>query len=170
MNLLEKIEAALDSATPPVADLLREFEAYVRAGMDQQPTAWVLEFMSPGGDISHCLSWQKSGAGVCNRLEGSEHEMALFTHPNHPIPPVGECEELLLIAHMDGYYKGKQDGQKVPDGMQLPSDTIEKLLDAAFHQLQHDTGEDCPEYVWQRKTLKTEFRKILRYKAARGES
>ena len=31
MNLLEKIEAALDSATPPVADLLRECEAYVRA-------------------------------------------------------------------------------------------------------------------------------------------
>jgi len=59
MNLLEKIEAALDSATPPVADLLRDFEAYVRAA--------------------------------------------------------GECEELLLIAHMDGYYKGK----KVPDGMQL---------------------------------------------------
>jgi len=141
MNLLEKIEAALDCATPPVADLLRECEAYVRAGMDQQPTAWVLEFMSPGGDISHCLSWQKSGAGVCNRLEGSEHEMALFTHPNHPIPPVGECEELLLIAHMDGYYKGKQDGQKVPDGMQLVPDSLVEFIT----QVQGQTPEK-PDY------------------------
>lgn len=44
-----------------------------------------------------------------------------------------ECEELLLIAHMDGYYKGKQDGQKVPEGMQLvpliPVD-ISVLVDA----------------------------------------
>jgi len=73
MNLLEKIEAALDSATPPMSDLLRECAAYVRAA--------------------------------------------------------GECEELLLIAHMDGYYKGKQDGQKVPDGMQLvPINPTEKMI------------------------------------------
>jgi len=43
MNLLEKIEAALDSATPPVADLLRECEAYVRAGMDQPPIIYIAE-------------------------------------------------------------------------------------------------------------------------------
>ena len=43
MNLLEKIEAALDSATPPMSDLLRECEAYVRAGMDQPPVIYIAE-------------------------------------------------------------------------------------------------------------------------------
>jgi len=79
MNLLEKIEAALDSATPPMSDLLREFEAYVRAA--------------------------------------------------------GECEDLLLIAHMDGYYKGKQDGQKVPDGVQLVPDSFVEFVSRIQKQI-----------------------------------
>jgi len=156
MNLLEKIEAALDCATPPMSDLLRECEAYVRAGMDQQPTAWVLEFMSQGGGISQCLSWQKSGAGVCNRLDGSEHETALFTHPNHPIPPVGECEELLLIAHMDGYHRGKQEGKKIPDRMQLvPVELTDEIAD----ELWKTSGTFRTRELWANAL-----------KAARGES
>ena len=43
---------------------------------------------------------------------------------------------------------------------------IEKLLDAAFHQLQHDTGENDPEYRWQRKELKKAFEKIVNSKKA----
>ena len=85
MNLLEKIEASLDCATPPMSDLLRECVAYVRAA--------------------------------------------------------GECEELLLIAHMDGHYKGKQDGQKVPDGMQLVPDSLVEFIT----QVQGQTPEK-PDY------------------------
>jgi hypothetical protein len=42
---------------------------------------------------------------------------------------------------------------------------IEALLDAAFRELQHDTGETDSEYIYQRKVLKTEFRRILRSNA-----
>ena len=34
---------------------------------------------------------------------------------------------------------------------------IETLLDAAFNQLQHDTGPQYVEYQFQRKTLKSDF-------------
>lgn len=39
---------------------------------------------------------------------------------------------------------------------------VEKLLDAAFHELQHDTGESDPEWRYQRKNLKAAFKRILR--------
>ncbi len=39
---------------------------------------------------------------------------------------------------------------------------VNKLLDAAFHELQHDTGETNPEYVYQRNLLKEKFVKILK--------
>ena len=41
---------------------------------------------------------------------------------------------------------------------------IEKLLDAAFHELQHDTGPSDPEYVYQRNLLKKKFTEIMRHK------
>ena len=113
MNLLEKIEAALDCATPPMSDLLREFEAYVRAA--------------------------------------------------------GECEDLLLIAHMDGYYKGKQDGQNVRDSL-VPVKVFRKLLYIQIGGCNCSTktpniefhAEDC------RYRLAVEIESML--KAARGES
>jgi len=102
MNLLEKIEAALDSATPPMSDLLRECESYVRAA--------------------------------------------------------GECEELLLIAHMDGYHKGKEDGQKVPDGMQLvPVDATPAMIKSV-----------CDGYAVSPYLVALFYRKVL--KIARRES
>ena len=39
---------------------------------------------------------------------------------------------------------------------------VEKLLDAAFHELQHDTGPQDPEWVSQRKNLKAAFKRVLR--------
>jgi len=38
---------------------------------------------------------------------------------------------------------------------------VEALLDAAFRQLQHDTGEHDVEYRFQRDMLKKEFKRIL---------
>jgi len=42
---------------------------------------------------------------------------------------------------------------------------VEALLDAAFRQLQHDTGEHDIEYRFQREVLKKEFKRILRSNA-----
>lgn len=39
---------------------------------------------------------------------------------------------------------------------------IESLLEAAFHELQHDTGPSDPEYVYQRKLLKKKFAEIMK--------
>lgn len=38
---------------------------------------------------------------------------------------------------------------------------VDALLDAAFRQLQHDTGPTNPEYIHQQECLKCEFAKIL---------
>jgi len=38
---------------------------------------------------------------------------------------------------------------------------IEKLLDAAFRELQHDTGPSDTEYVYQRNLLKKKFIEIM---------
>jgi hypothetical protein len=39
---------------------------------------------------------------------------------------------------------------------------IDALLDAAFSELQHDTGESNPEWHHQRANLAEKFRKVLR--------
>jgi len=119
MNLLEKIEAALDCATPPMSDLLRECEAYVRAGMDQPPVIYIAE-----DDVGDFMASRTP--------DGDEPWEALY---RHPMPPADECDELLLIAHMDGYYKGKQDGQKVPDGMQLVPDSFVEFVSRIQKQI-----------------------------------
>lgn len=50
----------------------------------QQPVAWMLECPTMTGDTGWKLSWNQSGAGVCNRLAGEDHEKALYTAP--PVP------------------------------------------------------------------------------------
>lgn len=46
-----------------------------------------------------------------------------------------------------------------------PAPGLEELLDAAFRQLQHDTGPQDVEYVHQRRVLRDEFAKILMLRA-----
>jgi len=60
MNLLEKIEAALDCATPPMSDLLRECEAYVRAALAERESKMksILLIVS---DDSFACSFQSMG-------------------------------------------------------------------------------------------------------------
>ena len=50
----------------------------------QQPVAWMLECQTMTGDTGWKLSWNQSGAGVCNRLAGEDHEKALYTAA--PVP------------------------------------------------------------------------------------
>jgi hypothetical protein len=40
-------------------------------------------------------------------------------------------------------------------------EAVQRLLDAAFRELQHDTGPQDPEYVHQRAQLAKEFNRIL---------
>ena len=42
--------------------------------------AWMLECPTMGGDTGWILSWSRSGAGLCNRISGKEHEKPLYTH------------------------------------------------------------------------------------------
>lgn len=44
-----------------------------------EPAAWMLGCQTMGGDVGWKLSWSKSGAGVCHRLNGEEFEQPLYT-------------------------------------------------------------------------------------------
>ena len=44
-----------------------------------EPAAWMLGCQTMGGDVGWKLSWSQSGAGVCHRISGKEHEMPLYT-------------------------------------------------------------------------------------------
>ncbi len=50
--------------------------------MNEEPKAWMLEIQTHGGDTAWILSWTRSGAGLCNRLQGETHEIPLYAHPN----------------------------------------------------------------------------------------
>ena len=66
-------------------------EAELKAAREQEPVAWMLECQQWTGDTAWLLSWSKSGAGQCNRLEGESHQRALYTHPiPAPAPAVPE--------------------------------------------------------------------------------
>jgi hypothetical protein len=43
-----------------------------------KPNAYALGCQSMTGEITWILSWTRSGAGVCNRLEGVEYERPLY--------------------------------------------------------------------------------------------
>jgi hypothetical protein len=56
-------------------DELRKELARLR---EQEPVAWMLECQHWTGDTAWLLSWSKSGAGQCNRLDGESHQRALY--------------------------------------------------------------------------------------------
>ncbi len=48
---------------------------------EKEPVAWMLECPTMTGDTGWILSWSRIGAGLCNRLQGEEHEKPLYTAP-----------------------------------------------------------------------------------------
>ena len=54
--------------------------APAQAEQSLEVVAWNLECQTLGGDTGWILSWSRSGAGLCNRLSGVEHEVALTDH------------------------------------------------------------------------------------------
>ena len=55
-----------------------ELEAQQAVQMPE-PAAWLLGCQTMGGEVGWKLSFSQSGAGVCHRLNGAEHEQALYT-------------------------------------------------------------------------------------------
>lgn len=55
----------------------------------QEPVAWMLECQTMTGGTAWILSWSKSGAGLCTRMVGIEHERALYAAPRANPPPIG---------------------------------------------------------------------------------
>ena len=54
------------------------------------PVAWMLECPTTTGDTDWRLSWSRIGAGLCNRLQGEEHEKPLYTAPPKSQPLTDE--------------------------------------------------------------------------------
>lgn len=66
----------------------------------------------------------------------------------------------LLPAEIEKNRKAAADGPW-KNRRRLKAETVEKLLDAAFGALQHDTGPQDKENVYLRRLLKGQFTAIL---------
>ena len=81
---LEALVAVEQTDTPYLSTVLGAIEACSEALAqkdEQEPVAWMLECPTMTGDTGWILSWSRSGAGLCNRLQGEEHEKPLYTAP-----------------------------------------------------------------------------------------
>lgn len=66
--------------------------------------------------------------------------------------------------------KRREDSRSAPCSAKRFSKKVESLLDAAFSELQHDTGETDPEWVYQRNLLGKKFTRILKQNHQAPES
>ena len=76
---------------------------------EQEPVAWMLECPTMTGDTGWILSWSRIGAGLCNRLQGEEHEKPLYTAPPKRQPLTDECINEIansMPGGLDGFLKG----------------------------------------------------------------
>ena len=76
---------------------------------EPEPAAWMLECPTITGDTDWILSWSRSGAGLCNRLQGEEHEKPLYTAPpkRQPLTDAGINEIAdSMPGGLAGFMKG----------------------------------------------------------------
>ena len=76
---------------------------------EQEPVAWMLECPTMSGDTGWILSWSQSGAGLCDRLRGEEHEKPLYTAPPKS-QPLTEQEINDIAESMPGGLAGFMKG------------------------------------------------------------
>ncbi len=69
---------------------------------EKEPVAWMLECPTMTGDTGWILSWSRIGAGLCNRLQGEEHEKPLYTAPP-PRQPLTDEEVQDKWEHITGH-------------------------------------------------------------------
>ena len=82
---------------------------------EQEPVAWMLECPTMTGDTGWILSWSRTGVGLCNRLQGEEHEKPLYTAPPKRQPLTDEqmrFAELVAAAEREACAKLMDDMAK----------------------------------------------------------
>ena len=94
------------------AEMLRLMDEAIK-GIDEflasepesdEPVAWIIGYQTITGDIGKKLSWSKSGAEVCNRLQGEEYETPLYLHPAEPEKKPMTQEEIDKGFSLDWFY------------------------------------------------------------------
>ena len=75
---LDGIDTETECVTIDVATEIIACRAALAQKDEQEPVAWMLECPTMTGDTDWILSWSQSGAGVCDRLQGEEHEKPLY--------------------------------------------------------------------------------------------
>ena len=109
---LEALVAVEQTDTPYLSTVLGAIEACSEALAqkdEQEPVAWMLECPTMTGDTGWILSWSRSGAGRCNRLQGEEHEKPLYTAPPKRQPLTDECINEIaesMPGGLAGFMKG----------------------------------------------------------------
>ena len=78
---LEWIEAQPEPRMIGAAKVVQSLRAALAQKDEWEPVAWMLECPTMTGDTGWILSWSQSGAGLCDRLQGEEHEKPLYTAP-----------------------------------------------------------------------------------------
>lgn len=65
-----------------------------------KPVAWMLECQNMGTGTNWKLSWTRSGAGVCSRIEGAAHEVSLYDQSTIDAltQQISELKTMLSIA------------------------------------------------------------------------
>lgn len=105
----------------------------------QQPVAWMLECPTMTGDTGWKLSWNQSGAGVCNRLAGEDHEKALYT-----APPVPRDVLMALAAEVrDATYDAVRESGLYPAGSDLPDIDIAAIAYRYASQVRPERCQCC---------------------------
>ena len=109
---LEALVAVEQTDTPYLSTVLGAIEACSEALAqkdEQEPVAWMLECPTMTGDTGWILSWSRIGAGLCNRLQGEEHEKPLYTAPPKRQPLTDECINEIaesMPGGLAGFMKG----------------------------------------------------------------
>lgn len=80
LSLIARLKSA-EAERDALAAKLAELEG-------QEPAAWMLECPTMTGDTGWLLSWSRSGAGVCNRLQGDQSEKPLYARSAPAEQPV----------------------------------------------------------------------------------
>ena len=100
---LEALVAVEQTDTPYLSTVLGAIEACSEALAqkdEQEPVAWMLECPTMTGDTGWILSWSRIGAGLCNRLQGEEHEKPLYTAPPKRQPLTDAQRYALIEKHL----------------------------------------------------------------------
>ncbi len=133
-----------------VAQELIDVEFTLRAAIEQaltpgEPVAWMLECQTHTGDTAWKLSWSRSGAGVCNRLQGQWHEKPLYEAPQpHPQKRPQNCGTGFCSCIECPYSDHFADAGKPMEPDHFP-DARKMMEPFGFFRSTMDGWEDCAE-------------------------